>query len=164
VSFWDAVDYIGIDMYAPMAIQESIAAGAPPITADAILARWRQAPAVPDAPGPYGRAAYIALFRETAAAHGKPVLFTEIGVRSVAGALARPWDHEKSYAFADFRVQSAFYEALMTIACEDNDGWLAGMYLWGWRVDAEPTGAAWVADYSIEDKPAADIIRRRFGG
>jgi hypothetical protein len=164
VAFWDEVDYIGIDMYAPMAIQEQPKASDAPVTADAILRRWREAPAVPDAAGPYGRTAYLDMFKGLAKRHGKPILFTEIGVRSVAGALNRPWDYEKSYAFADFEVQKVFYEALMQIACEDNDGWLAGMYLWGWRVGSEPKGAEWVADFSIEDKPAADVIRSYFGG
>ena len=164
VSFWDAVDYIGIDMYAPMAIDAAANAANAPISADAIVNRWTKAPAVPDAPGVYGRSAYVDLFRETAARHGKQILFTEIGVRSVAGALARPWDYEKSYTFADFGVQTAFYEALMQIACEQNDGWLAGMYLWGWRVDAPPQGKDWIADFSIENKPAAGVIKSFFGG
>lgn len=164
VSFWDQVDYIGIDMYAPMAIQEPAVAGDPPVTAEAILRRWREAPAVPDAAGVYGRTAYLDIFKGLHQRHGKPILFTEIGVRSVAGALARPWDYERSYAFADFQVQTAFYEALMQIACADNDGWLAGMYLWGWRVGTEPKGPQWVADFSIEDKPAAAVVRRHFGG
>ena len=164
VSFWDAVDYIGIDMYAPMAIATRPTASAAPITPEAIIERWTKAPAVPDGEGVYGRSAYIDLFREMAAKHGKRILFTEIGVRSVEGALARPWDYEKSYTFADFNVQTAFYEALMQIACEQNDGWLAGMYLWGWRVDAQPTGKDWIADFSIENKPAAGVVKRFFGG
>ncbi len=164
VSFWDAVDYIGIDMYAPMAMATPPGAGATPVSREAIIERWTKAPATPDGPGIYGRSAYVDLFRETAAKHGKKVLFTEIGVRSVEGALARPWEHEKTYAFADFNVQTAFYEALMQIACEQNDGWLAGMYLWGWRVDAPPEGKDWIADYSIENKPASGVIKRYFGG
>jgi hypothetical protein len=164
VSFWDAVDYIGIDMYAPMAIAAAPSASAAPISREAIIERWTKAPATPDGPGIYGRTAYVDLFRETAGKHGKKILFTEIGVRSVEGALARPWDYEKSYTFADFGVQTAFYEALMQIACEENDGWLAGMYLWGWRVDAPPQGKDWIADYSIEDKPASGVIKRYFGG
>ena len=164
VSFWDAVDYIGIDMYAPMAINPAPNAGDAPISRDLIVERWTKAPAVPDGPGIYGRSAYVDLFRETAAEHGKQILFTEIGVRSVAGALSRPWDYEKSYSFADFGVQTAFYEALMQIACEQNDGWLAGMYLWGWRVDSPPSGKDWIADYSIENKPASGVIKSFFGG
>ncbi len=164
VSFWDAVDYIGIDMYAPMAINAGPNAGDAPASREAIIERWTKAPAVPDGPGLYGRSAYLDLFRDIAGKYGKQILFTEIGVRSVEGALVRPWDYEKSYTFADFGVQTAFYEALMQIACEQNDGWLAGMYLWGWRVDAEPKGKDWIADYSIEDKPAAGVIKSFFGG
>ncbi len=153
VSFWDALDYIGIDMYAPMQVTQ-------PASAETIIDRWVNAPAAPDTTGVYGRTAYIDLFRSLSAQHRKPVLFTEVGVRSVTGALSAPWDFTHSYAAADFALQTSFYQALMKLVCENNDGWLAGMFLWGWRFDAAPTGEAWATDYSIENKPAAAIVRR----
>ena len=52
----------------------------------------------------------------------------------------------------------------LLVACVQNDGWLAGMYLWGWRVDAPPQGKDWIADFSIENKPAAGVIKSFFGG
>ena len=52
----------------------------------------------------------------------------------------------------------------LLVASVQNDGWLAGMYLWGWRVDAPPQGKDWIADFSIENKPAAGVIKSFFGG
>lgn len=152
VSFWDALDYIGIDMCAPVRPGQSV-------EPERMIERWRQAPPVPDAAGPYGRSAYIDLFRSLSQRHRRPILFTEVGVRSVTGALTTPWDLGKTYAAADFALQPAFYQALMRLACDENDGWLAGMFLSGWRFDAAPTRQEWAAIHPIGDKRGAPFGR-----
>jgi hypothetical protein len=70
IAWWDALDYAGLDAYFPLAKQG---------TADpaALRAAWEPR---------------RARLREWAAEIGRPVLFTEIGYRSRAGAAVEPWE------------------------------------------------------------------------
>ena len=68
--FWDALDYIGVDMYPTLSNRTD------PSVAQ-LVAGWQPVYAV------------LAALHER---WGKPVIFTEIGIRSIRGAARAPWD------------------------------------------------------------------------
>jgi hypothetical protein len=132
VPFWDALDYIGIDAYFPLAGDADEA----PTTA-ALAWAW-------------GARGYLGAIDELSHRTGKRVLFTELGYRATRGAAAHPsrWD---TAGPADTQTQAnayaAFYEAVA------RQPWMAGVYWW----DVSP-GRWWVQDYSPIGKPAENVM------
>ncbi len=90
--------------------------------------------------------------------HGKPVLFTEIGLASQKGANLKPWDYH-DFAALDLQVQADYLGAFLD-AFGDRD-WFAGMLYWAW--DTEP-GAGGPTDKSmtVQGKPALDVLTGAF--
>ncbi len=134
VGFWDSLDYIGVDAYFPLS---SSGDG----SVQDLVSAWT------------GRG-YVNTLKAVSQAFGKPVLFTEIGYRSVAGATVHPniWDSSGAY---DMSVQQNAYEAAFeTFAGQP---WFAGMYWWSWPAALPANG--WNSDYTPTYKPSEDILR-----
>jgi len=136
VSFWDAVDEVGVSAYFPVAVRTN------PTRVD-LLAGWQ-----------VWRERMARLHQRT----GKPVLFTEIGYRSVDGAGMRPYVHDSDPA-EDAGEQADLYWAALHATRDDS--WLSGMYWWDWRVDG--SGGPGNRDYTPFRKPAADVLRSFWG-
>jgi len=63
--------------------------------------------------------------------HGAPpVLFTELGYRSVDGAAAAPWDFQNE-ATPSAETQARAYEAFFR-EVYDRRPWLHGVFFWWW--------------------------------
>jgi hypothetical protein len=108
IAFWDALDYVGIDAYMPLA------ANNPNPTVDELVRAWTE---FRDETGV--RHHYLdqigALQRRTR----KPVLFTELGYRSGLGTAARPWDWDSSLVAAQ-EPQARAYEAAFRVSGHEN--------------------------------------------
>jgi hypothetical protein len=133
VAWWDALDYAGVDAYFPLA-------AAPEPSVDALRAAWQ----------PHLRA-----LRAWGERICKPVLFTELGYRSVRGASARPWAWEQAGPPAH-EEQARLYRAALDVLWEER--WLAGIYWWQWRT-APPRDAAADTDYTPQGKPAWSVLQ-----
>jgi hypothetical protein len=134
VKFWDALDWIGVSGYFPLVPDAS-----PPRSA--LVTAWKPV---------------VARLAALAAAQKKPVLFTEIGYRSVRGAAWRQWEIQRDAA-PDLDAQKNAYEAFFEAVWPQP--WVAGAYPWKWFSypdHGRPEGN----DYDIEGKPAEDVIRR----
>jgi hypothetical protein len=141
IAFWDALDWIGIQAYFPLAERER-----PPL--EELTAAWRR-----------HLPALEALHRRT----GKPILFTEIGYRSVAGAAIAPWrwPEESAAETADLETQAHCYEAFFAAVWPQP--WLAGAFFWKWYPSAKPRWeAAWEIDFTPQGKPAEEVLRRHY--
>lgn len=138
VPFWDALDYVGVQGYFELTDAENP-------SAEALQAAWE----------PH-RQALRAVARQT----GRPILFTEIGYRSVPYAAARPWQWPaRDEAVApDTALQARLYDAFFE--CLWHEPWFAGAILWKWHPGADPERRA--LDFSPQDKPAEVVIRRWF--
>jgi hypothetical protein len=135
IRFWDALDFIGIQAYFPVAT-------APQRNVDSLVAGWQPV-----------RARLEALARHT----GKPIVFTEIGYRSERGTAVEPW-RWRAHEPADSLEQAACYEAAFRALW--NEEWFGGFYWWKWfPSDAEPRAARDV-NFSPQGKPAAEVMRR----
>jgi hypothetical protein len=109
VRFWDALDYIGIDAYFPLAD-----ARAPTPGPDVLAGAWKAR-------------GYLDRIAAVSARTGKPVLFTELGYRAVRDTAVHPSDwpaRSPADALAQANAYSAFYRAVA------GQPWMAGVYWW----------------------------------
>jgi hypothetical protein len=107
VSFWDKLDYIGVDCYVPM---YDHAGGAFFEGGEALL---------------YG----------LSHAYGKKVLFTEIGIASQEGANSKPWEWQDNGKKADMDVQVAYFKTFLDHFGKAS--WFAGFWAWTWDAEAK---------------------------
>jgi hypothetical protein len=136
VPFWDAVDRVGVDFYAPVTARSD--AGRVEI-----LAGWQ----------PWIERLHV-LHRQA----GRPVLLTEVGYRSVDGAGMRPYDFDTAAALDPAEQADLYWAALEAVGRKD---WIEGIYWWNWTADA---GGMDDADYTPKGKPAEEELADAWGG
>ena len=138
VPFWDALDYIGIDEYAPIA--NNGGAKEPELcSAWSVLAKGLEA-----------------LSQRT----GRRILLTELGYRATRDAALAPatWPENDSSPHFDPEHQAAcFRAALQTLWGRP---WLAGVYVWKWFTDSRDEQGP--TDFSIAGKPAEAVMGEFF--
>jgi hypothetical protein len=137
ISWWDAVDYIGVDAYYALASEND------PTVAE-LKAAWQP---------------HISTLETLASTWNKPIIFTEIGYRSQDGASQHPWDAQIS-GTVDLQEQADAYQA--TFESVFDQSWFAGMYWWAWETDLFQGGPC-DDDYTPYDKPAEDVLRAWYG-
>ena len=142
VTFWDALDYVGVQAYFP------IYEGSDRPTVKMLADGWQR------------HAAELAAISRK---YDRPVLFTEIGYRSVRHAPARPWEwaprrNEESDEVADDAMQADLYSALFDAVW--SEPWFSGAILWKWHASTESRQRP--TDFSPQNKPAEELIRERF--
>ena len=90
----------------------------------------------------------------------RPVLFTEIGYRSIEGAAIEPWNSTVRRSI-DLQEQVDAYEALFETFWDQP--WFAGLYVWDWRPRHGSAGGSTDDHFSPQNKPAEDVLRTWFG-
>jgi hypothetical protein len=134
VQFWPSLDYIGVDGY------WRLSNVADP-SLESLLSAWAST-------------GHVTALRQASLAVGKPVLLTEIGYRSVAGATIHPnlWS---TTGALDLTEQANAYEAAYrTFAGQP---WIAGLYWWSWPATLPPDGSN--TDYTPTFKPAEQVMQ-----
>lgn len=138
ITWWDEVDYIGIDSYFPLAEGDSpsleeMKAGWIPLKTDLeeFSKRWM-----------------------------KPILFTEYGFQSVKGGAGKHWEVDKAIENADMEVQSKAYEA--TFQSLWNEPWFAGGFLWKWHLTTRGAERN-KTRFTPQGKPAENVISKWYG-
>ncbi len=139
IPFWDALDYIGVQGYFPLADEED------PSVAD-LKQGWDE---------------HVAELRNVAESVQRPVLFTEIGYRSVHYAAERPWAWpqrgQANEVDPDEALQARLYQAYFERF--EDEPWLAGSIWWKWKPDGQgdrPLG------FTPQDKLAETVLRSGF--
>ena len=138
LSWWDVVDFIGVDAYYPLTNKNN------PTVAE-LNAGWMP---------------YITTLANLASTWSKQILFTEIGYRSQDGANQHPWDYQIG-GVVDLQEQADTYQAAFESIFDQS--WFAGMYWWSWGTEPFEGGPC-DDGYSPHDKPAEDILRAWYGG
>jgi hypothetical protein len=152
VSLWDAVDYIGIDAYDPLS-------DARHPSVDELAAGWATISANPWVAAHSHFHSPMANYRALWQRYHKPVIFTEIGYKSVAGAAGRPGDWKWDGA-VDLEVQARAYEAFFRVWSRETS-WVKGAFLWNWEPAVHPERMAQgLKGYTPQGKPAAQVIAR----
>ncbi|RMF60661.1 MAG: hypothetical protein D6748_03635 [Calditrichaeota bacterium] len=136
VSFWDALDYIGVNCYYPLSTKDN--------PTDTEL-----------------QDGVKAIARRIEAVHRrfqKPVIITEIGFT----ATPMPWKEPHADARGkglDPHAQARCYEAVLTVLHEQP--WLKGLYWWKWPSYLEYGGLN-DNDFTPNNKPAEEIVKKWF--
>lgn len=143
VRFWDTLDYVGVQFYAPLAND-------------------------PEAPEPELRARLdreLDTLGELSQRVGRPVLFTEVGYKSIHATAVRPhaWPEElrADERVVDLDAQARAYVRFID-AIRDRD-WVHGLYWWKWFTDPD-TDEEGPDGFSPRGKPAQAVLRAAYGG
>jgi len=137
VNWWDALDYIGISAYYPLATNGTA-------SLNELESGWQTV---------------VDTLDDLASSTGKSIIFTEVGFRSTDSATTQPWCSNCSGP-VDLTEQANAYQAFYNVIYDQT--WLAGMYWWGWDVDPANSGPC-NQDYSPFNKPAENVIRQAHG-
>ncbi|MEP7218034.1 MAG: hypothetical protein ABI876_03915 [Bacteroidota bacterium] len=137
VTFWDALDYVGITAYFPLNVPDSA-------SVDDLVRAW----------GPHRKR-----IEAIAARYNKPVLFLEAGYRPSTTTYRTPWVDQGGDP--NPAMQARAYEAMFR-AFHDAPWW-RGVYFW--KVFSDPASAEEHGEdngFSFRNMPAQDVVRRWF--
>ena len=95
--------------------------------------------------------------------YGKPVMFAEIGLRSIHGCAQYPWEFRYDpEEVPDEQEQADFYEAAM--AATFDIPWFAGYFWWDWKAKLPPEEKAHENhDFTIYGKKAEAVLKKWYG-
>lgn len=134
VPFWNDLDFIGIDAYFPLSDSKT------PAVAEMNEA-WKK---------------YIIKMDKLQAKTNKKILFTEFGYRNSDQAAKEPWK-ENQNGFNNLAQANAYESLFQTLTPKT---WFAGGFAWKWYADEYHKEAKNSIDYTPQEKPALEIIKR----
>jgi hypothetical protein len=140
ITWWDAVDYIGIDGYYRL----NTDIGIHPTVAQ-LEAAW---------------ATPRQIMAGLSARYNRPILLTEIGYRSYHGCTMQPWD-SWVVSDVDLEEQANAYEAAFRQLY--HQPWLHGIFWWTWLPDRFESGPC-ETGFTPYLKPAESVLRNWYGG
>jgi FG-GAP-like repeat/GTA TIM-barrel-like domain len=155
VSFWSALDFVGIDAYAPLSDKAN------PVLAD-LIAGWIEVPSDSTSLAVTGNQSLISYFQGAAAKIGKPLFFTEIGYESASDAALEPAG--SSTNIYDPALQANLYAAFFEAWQQSGNGALAGVLFWNWDPNAAEVGPGNGANFSPQALPAQRVLTAAFTG
>ncbi len=138
IEFWNTLDVIGISAYFNLSQDYNDS------SVQAQKNAWNQ---------------YQSDIAGLASRWGKPIVFTEVGYRSVTGAHTRPWDYWLGGSPSEIE-QANDYEALFEYW--NSYSYMNGVEFWNWESDPN---AGWPGSttYTVQHKQAQDTMARWFG-
>jgi glycosyl hydrolase family 113 len=143
VPFWDALDFIGVQAYYPLATE-------PNSSVTSMMQAWSPV---------------CGSLRALSARVGKPVLFTEVGWKSTSDGAIRPWEwteaRESAATPVSLELQADAYEAFFRSVW--SEPWFAGAYFWKWYASPARNPMARNADFTPQNKPAETVLVRWYG-
>ena len=143
ITFWDQLDYIGIQAYFPLTTTKN-----PDL--ETIKKGWNE---------------HIIKLEQLSQAHKKPILFTEVGYKSEASSTIKPWEWSSQLSILHKQksdeTQALAYEALFQKLWSKK--WFAGLYIWQWDTRSQEASAAKNLNFSPRFKPAENVIAEWFG-
>lgn len=135
INWWDALDAIGIDAYYPLAQNDH------PTVAQ-IKAVWTP---------------IVARLGRLSKKWGRPVILTEVGYESLAGANRTPWQVKGNTI--EFEEQADSYQALFEAFAGQE--WWHGVFWWVWTVNTSQENA-FNDNFTAYNKPAGDVLRKNY--
>ncbi len=132
VTWWDALDFIGMDAYPTLSSRQH-----PSVSS--LCRGWE---------------GYLERLRVLSERWNKPLVITELGYRSVEGGAQNPWDWQRQGP-VDLITQRKGYQAALRMVAGRT--WLAGLYWWQWMPDPDDGGPD-DTGYTPHGKPAEDAL------
>jgi hypothetical protein len=137
ITWWDTLDAIGVDAYFSLTNKDDP-------SVQEIKAAWSP---------------IVIRLEELSQKWNRPIIFTEVGYRSLNGANKEPWNSEAKGAL-DLQEQADCYRAVFETF--KDKPWWRGVIWWG--VDTNPTvGGSYDTNFTPHDKPAEDVLRFYYG-
>jgi hypothetical protein len=134
VTFWNQLDYIGIDAYFPLSEKKS------PTVAEFELG-WKT------------HKDEIIKIHTT---YNKPVLFTEFGYRSVDYTGKEPWDSNRVEGSINLEAQANGLQAIHNQFWKED--WFAGGFIWKWFHRHDEVGGEKNNRFTPQNKPAGKLL------
>jgi hypothetical protein len=137
IEFWSSLDYIGIAAYFNLNANGDV---------ESLKGAWDN----------WNRSEIEPL----SVKYNKPILFTEIGYRSVTNAHYSPWDYSQGGG-ADENEQANDYEALFSYW--NTKSFMQGVHLWDWNSNPN-SGGPGSTSYTPQNKKAQTVMKNWFTG
>ncbi|WNW01014.1 glycoside hydrolase TIM-barrel-like domain-containing protein [Tenacibaculum sp. HL-MS23] len=138
VSFWEQLDYIGIDAYFPLSDKKSA-------TTEDFEKGWQV------------HKKEIISVREQV---NKPVLFTEYGYRSVDYNGIKPWESNRVVEKVNLEAQRNATEAIYNQFWKEE--WFAGGFVWKWFHKHNEVGGEDNNRFTPQNKPAERLLKELY--
>lgn len=152
VSFWDQVDYIGVDAYIPLVVNNTNP------TVEQLVNGWIQPSANGWVNQVYGGKSAIDYYKSLSEQYGKKIIFTEVGYRSRDGNAMDPgvWTDGGT---VDYLEQQDAYTALFKVMTTHGGQWLDGAFLWSYHPFENPeANGVQPTDFTTQNKPANGVV------
>ncbi len=136
VTFWDELDYIGIQAYFPLSTEENP-------NLEELKSGWTS---------------HLKKIDRLVRKYKKPVMFTEIGYCNTVDAAAEPWvwPSERMETPISEEMQALCYEAFFETAWKKP--WMAGVFFWKWY----PESRGRDPDFTPQGKLAQQVLQAYF--
>ena len=136
VTFWDQLDYIGVDAYFPLVHDKKA-------SIDTLRERWQSTKAD---------------LHKLSAKHKKPILFTEFGYQSIDYGAGRHWEINQYSAAYNGEIQQNAYQAVFEEFWPEK--WFAGGFLWKWFPNHGRAGGEGNKRFTPQNKPAQQVVKQ----
>lgn len=136
ITFWNELNYIGIDAYFPISSVRSPGVGH-------LIEKWSD---------------IKNQLQNFSDQHRIPILFTEFGYRSMDYAAGGDWNYDIDTLSTNGAAQANAYEALFKTFWPEP--WFAGGFLWKWHPSPERRRKHAGKGFTPQNKPAETTIRR----
>jgi len=136
ITFWDALDYAGIDAYFPLSDKETP-------TYEELMEGWKR---------------WVTEIETWQKKINKPVIFPEVGYHSSAFPAKEPWIHYGEGKL-DLQAQVLCYKAMLDTFW--NKPWFYGMYWWDWGTSVKMGGKE-SRGFTPQNKPAEDTVKEYY--
>jgi hypothetical protein len=134
VSFWNELDFIGIDAYFPLTEKES------PTVADFEIG-WKP---------------HKTQIMRIQSKYKKPIIFTEFGYRSVNYTGKEPWQSNRIQGDVNLQAQSNGLQAIYNQFWKED--WFAGGFIWKWFHSHNEVGGKNNNRFTPQNKPAEKLL------
>ncbi|NND05075.1 MAG: hypothetical protein HKN87_01735 [Saprospiraceae bacterium] len=141
ITFWQELDFIGIQAYFPLTEKEEP-------NVDQLCIAWKP---------------WIEKLDRFSRAQGKPILFTELGYKSTLDAAVEPWrwlSQADEQLAASPQTQANCYEAFFRSVWDTP--WFAGVMFWQWQGAGHRSVGRMERDFTPQSKPAEEVMRTWF--
>lgn len=138
VTFWDQLDYIGVDAYFPLCESQTP-------TIEEFELGWRP---------------HKEQIQQVQATYKKPVLFTEFGYRSIDFTGKKPWDSKRVKDSINLTAQANGLQAIYNQFWKED--WFAGGFVWKWFHKHERVGGTQNNRFTPQNKPAEELLRKLY--
>ena len=133
ITFWDALDYAGLEPYFPLV-------GSLRPTVEELKQAWSD---------------WVEIIEFWQRDIDKPVIFTEVGYKSLLGAMDEPWQHSP-LGEVDLELQANCYQALLETFWDKP--WFYGVYWWYWGAHPK-MGGGFHRGFTPQNKPAEEVLK-----